>query len=100
MAKYRDAEFAAWAADRFDWNLTGTLVDLEVNRIPDEMRFDAQRKLDGERSQGMSDWFMPAVAAGIIVAQLPDGRQVFIDGQHRWKAAKDAGVATVQALLF
>lgn len=101
MAKYRDAEFAAWADEQFDWDIEPELLQLDVESISaDDEAFEAQRDLDGERAAEMAQHFLPAVAAGVIVAQLPDGRRVFVDGQHRWRAAKDAGEQWVWALVF
>lgn len=101
MAKYRDAAFAAWAASQFDWNLTPELVALDVESvIAEEWQFEAQRTLDGERAAGMAESFMPGVASGVVVAELHGGQRVFIDGQHRWRAAKDAGAKTIWVLLF
>lgn len=99
MAKYRDAEFAAWAAEQFDWDSEPELLQLDVNTMPEE-RWEAQRILDGELAAQMAEHYLPAVAAGVIVAELPNGRRVFVDGQHRWKAAKDAGQQWIWALLY
>ena len=100
MAKYRDAKFAAWAADHFDWEMIPSLEALDVNAMPEDIHFEAQRPLDSGRAYEMSEHFLPAVAAGVVVADLPDGRRVFVDGQHRWKAAKDAGYSYILGLVF
>lgn len=100
MAKYGDTRFAASVAKKFDWEIKPKLVDLAVDDPRIDLAFSAQRELDDELASQMAEHFMPAAAAGVTVAERPDGSLVFVDGQHRWKAAIDAGESTVVALMF
>lgn len=100
MAKYRDMSFAAWAARSFDWDIQPTMVELAVDDARIDLAFSAQRELDDERASQMAQHYMAAAAAGVTVAELPDGRLVFVDGQHRWRAASDSRAPTILALVF
>lgn len=100
MAKYRDMRYASWAKREFDWDIQPDLVEISVDDPRIDLSFSAQRPLDDQRATQMAECFMPPLAAGINMAEFPDGRLVFMDGQHRWKAAKDAGQSTITVLLF
>ncbi len=100
MSKYRELDYAKSVAARFDWNIAPELARLDITGFDNGERMEVQRDLDSELSAGMGEAFLPAVAAAVIVAQVPDGRQFVVDGQHRIKAACIAGHTWVWALVF
>jgi hypothetical protein len=101
MAKYGDSAFAKWAAQEFDWDITPELIKLDVRTLnDDEWKFAAQREQDNQRAVGMAENWLPAVSAGVIVAETPIGRRLIMDGQTRCLAAYVAEQPYVWTLTF
>jgi ParB family transcriptional regulator, chromosome partitioning protein len=59
-----------------------------------------RRRLDPETISGLADSIAEAgVIQPVIVRPLADGRYELIAGERRWRAAREAGLETVPALL-
>lgn len=98
--KYRDAKYASDAKERFDWELTPRLVEFDPHELtPEEWQWIAQRLTDAKRASEMALYFMPALAAGVVVARAPDGFRYVTDGLHRCLSASLVG-ATVWVIWF
>lgn len=75
---------------QFKWVSVDTIVpnDWNPNVVPPELMEKVKRSL---REFGM--------VAPIIIRPRPDGRYELIDGEHRWRIAKEEGLKEVPAII-
>jgi hypothetical protein len=89
MATYQVRELLPWATETFDWDIRVEVRWIDVGLLTEEeLAFKVNRDLDESRAAEMSMHFLPVVAAGIGLAQLPDGTRKVVDGQTRIHAAR------------
>jgi ParB family transcriptional regulator, chromosome partitioning protein len=76
-----------------------TLADLPVDRIRPSRR-QPRRRFDAEATAGLAESVRSAgVLQPVVVRPRPGGGYELIAGERRWRAARDAGLETVPAVV-
>lgn len=87
-----------WALEPIEYNDHKYGVEIAVDDI--EVDPSVQRSIVPSRARKLARLFDPGLLGEILVSQRSDGRYWVIDGQHRWQAAKNAGVMSLACEVF
>ncbi|MBD0330354.1 MAG: ParB/RepB/Spo0J family partition protein [Thermoleophilia bacterium] len=78
---------------------TAALADLPVDRIRPGAR-QPRRRFDADADSGLAASLRAqGVLQPVVVRPLPDGAYELIAGERRWRAAREAGLGSVPALV-